>query len=120
MSRLESFVKKSFLLKSRLYQRDPAPKPVSLRRLPRDCQLKHESNGILAPKIAVSLREQYAPCSIGEKIEPVWSTSWFLIDFTIPVEYEGKEVHLIWNSGSEAMLFSPEGIPLQSMTGTTG
>lgn len=36
---------------------------------------------------------------------------------TVPDEWVGGEVHLRWNSGSEALLFDEGGRPLQGFTG---
>lgn len=33
-----------------------------------------------------------------------WSTHWFQLVIDIPEEWRGDEVHLRWNSGSEAMV----------------
>ena len=40
------------------------------------------------------------------------ATVWFKLDLRIPKEWKGKEVHLIWDSQSEAMIFE-NGVPTQ-------
>ncbi|KAL0486594.1 alpha-mannosidase [Acrasis kona] len=51
---------------------------------------------------------------------PSWSTHWFLLNITVPDEWAGKSVHLIWNSSSEALIFNMKGVPLQGLTGGDG
>lgn len=45
------------------------------------------------------------------------STHWFKLNLSIPVEWVGEQVDLIWDSGSEAMVWSTDGIPRQGLTG---
>ncbi|KAH3756743.1 Glycoside Hydrolase Family 38 protein [Pelomyxa schiedti] len=113
LSRVESFLTKSFLLKSRLYG---ATHPLHVTRLaaprPSDPELSTFAE-------AASLLGSYVPCSVGDVFGPIWSTHWLHVEVEIPESFTGKEVHLLWDSGSESMLFSETGVPLQSMTGTT-
>lgn len=41
-----------------------------------------------------------------------WSTHWFKLQFDIPSSWLGEEVHLLWNSGTEALVWV-NGEPLQ-------
>jgi hypothetical protein len=43
-----------------------------------------------------------------------------LVEITIPVEWTGEEVHLLWSNGSEALVYDSEGIPRQSLYGSKG
>lgn len=56
---------------------------------------------------------------IGESFGPSWSTHWFRLVVGIPAEWRavGKEVHLLWDSSCEALIFSADGQPLQGLTG---
>ena len=33
-----------------------------------------------------------------------WATHWFKLTLEIPSDWIGKEVHLVWDSGTEAMV----------------
>ncbi|CDW53663.1 alpha mannosidase 2C1 [Trichuris trichiura] len=57
---------------------------------------------------------------IGLEMGPTWSTHWFTVTCDIPSEWNGKIVHLVWNSGCEAMVWSTEGHPLQGLSGDAG
>uniref|UniRef100_A0A6T6BV95 alpha-mannosidase n=1 Tax=Compsopogon caeruleus TaxID=31354 RepID=A0A6T6BV95_9RHOD len=54
---------------------------------------------------------------IGDVFGPSWATWWFKLDLEVPARFEGKEVHLIWDSNSEAMVWSASGEPLQGLCG---
>ncbi|XP_013784457.2 alpha-mannosidase 2C1-like [Limulus polyphemus] len=60
---------------------------------------------------------EFVEVKIGESFGPTWATHWFRVDVEIPESWEGKEVHLRWNSNSEAMVWSDNGIPLQGLSG---
>jgi alpha-mannosidase len=66
---------------------------------------------------AEAVRGKYRPARIGEKFGPLWATAWFRVDFTIPRDWRGREVHFLWNSGSEACVWM-DGVPLQGLTGS--
>lgn len=66
---------------------------------------------------AEALRGKYRPAKIGEQIRPLWATAWFKVDITIPPAWRGREVHLLWDSFSEACVWQ-NGVPLQGLTGT--
>jgi alpha-mannosidase len=57
------------------------------------------------------------PLKTGESWGPLWVTYWVKVELTRP---EGDEVHLIWDSSSEAMLYDAEGIALQLFNGSGG
>ncbi|CAH1787906.1 unnamed protein product, partial [Owenia fusiformis] len=58
---------------------------------------------------------QYKPASVGDIFGPTWSTHWFKLDITIPKDWEGKEIWLLWNSQSEAMVWK-DGKPIQGLS----
>jgi alpha-mannosidase len=64
-----------------------------------------------------ALRGDYQPATVGEKFGPLWSTHWFKINFKIPPAWQGKEVHFLWDSASEACVWK-DGAPLQGLTGS--
>ncbi|HEY2789533.1 MAG TPA: glycoside hydrolase family 38 C-terminal domain-containing protein, partial [Gaiellales bacterium] len=50
-------------------------------------------------------RLSYRDTSLGEQFGPVWSTFWFELDATVPAEWEGARVDLLFVSHSEATLW---------------
>ena len=63
-----------------------------------------------------AIRGKYCPTKIGEQFGPIWSTHWFKVDITIPTDWAGEEVHLLWDSSSEACVWA-DGVPQQGLTG---
>ena len=57
---------------------------------------------------------------VGDSFGPSWATFWFEINFQVPKEWIGKEVHFLWNSNSEALLFDKNGVVLQGLNGGEG
>jgi len=66
-----------------------------------------------------AVRAAYRPARVGEQFGPAWSTHWFQVDIEIPAAWKGREVHLLWDSSSEACVWQ-DGQPLQGLTGTGG
>ncbi|KAF9158517.1 Glycoside hydrolase, 38 vacuolar alpha mannosidase [Actinomortierella ambigua] len=62
----------------------------------------------------------YTPTKVGESFGPTWSTHWFKLSIDVPKEWAGQPVELLWDSNSEAMVWSTNGIPLQGLTGGGG
>ena len=70
-------------------------------------------------KIKARLGE-FKECKIGDEFGKSWATHWFYVELEVPESWREKEVHLLWDSSSEALLFDTEGLPLQGFTGTVG
>ena len=64
-----------------------------------------------------AVQADYRPAQVGEKFGPLWSTHWFKLTLEIPAAWQGQEVHLLWDSTSEACLWQ-NGVPLQGLTGS--
>ena len=64
-----------------------------------------------------AVRGRYRKARIGEQFGPLWSTHWFKLGIAIPSGWRGEEVHLRWDSSSEACVWR-NGVPLQGLTGT--
>ena len=47
----------------------------------------------------------YRPAELGEPLGPLWATYWFRIGATLPADWAGSRVDLLWDSGSEATLW---------------
>ncbi|MBN2047422.1 MAG: alpha-mannosidase, partial [Anaerolineaceae bacterium] len=63
-----------------------------------------------------AMQGDYQPAEVGMKMGPLWSTHWVKVQFTIPEAWDGKEVHFLWDSASEAQVWQ-NGVPLQGLTG---
>ncbi|ODN00433.1 Alpha-mannosidase 2C1, partial [Orchesella cincta] len=55
----------------------------------------------------------FLPVDVDEEFGPTWSTHLFMIKVVIPIDWKGKEVHLRWNSSSEATLINHDGNVVQ-------
>jgi alpha-mannosidase len=66
---------------------------------------------------AEAMRGDFAPIRVGYKFGPLWSTHWVRVNFEIPSAWQGQEVHLRWDSASEACIYG-DGVPLQGLTGS--
>ncbi|MCG2785201.1 MAG: alpha-mannosidase [Anaerolineae bacterium] len=64
-----------------------------------------------------AMQGDYRPTNTGEKFGPLWSTHWFRVNLEIPSGWQGREVHLLWDSSSEACIWQ-DGVPLQGLTGS--
>jgi alpha-mannosidase len=47
----------------------------------------------------------YRPAVLGERFGPPWATYWFRVRATVPDEWSGRRVELLWSSLSEAALW---------------
>jgi len=47
----------------------------------------------------------YRPAAIGEQFGPLWATFWFRVAATVPEEWSGRRVELLFVSNSEATLW---------------
>lgn len=47
----------------------------------------------------------FRPVVLGEQFGPLWATYWFRIETDVPTEWAGKQVHLLWETHSEATLW---------------
>jgi alpha-mannosidase len=48
---------------------------------------------------------EYRPARLGERFGPLWATYWFRVRATVPEEWSGERVELLWRSESEAALW---------------
>ncbi|HVN15903.1 MAG TPA: alpha-mannosidase [Anaerolineales bacterium] len=64
-----------------------------------------------------ALQGIYLPVSVGAKLGPLWSTHWFKVQAAIPHQWQGLEVHLLWDSSSEACIWL-DSSPVQGLTGS--
>ncbi len=66
---------------------------------------------------AEAMRGNFTPISVGHRFAPLWSTHWVRVEIEIPAHWQGQEVHLRWDSASEACVWGA-GVPLQGLTGS--
>jgi alpha-mannosidase len=64
-----------------------------------------------------AMRGDFAPIQVGHKFGPLWSTHWVRLNLEIPPDWQGQEVHLRWDSATEACIYG-DGVPLQGLTGS--
>uniref|UniRef100_A0A3P8UMG9 alpha-mannosidase n=1 Tax=Cynoglossus semilaevis TaxID=244447 RepID=A0A3P8UMG9_CYNSE len=64
---------------------------------------------------AEASQQTFTPYQVGETFGPTWWTCWFKVMLEIPTTWEGKEVHLLWESDGEAMVWR-DGQPVQGLT----
>ncbi|KAF8965684.1 hypothetical protein BGZ46_000515 [Entomortierella lignicola] len=67
-----------------------------------------------------AVKQQFEPTTTGTCYGPSWSTHWFKLKISIPKEWSGEHIELLWDSNSEAMVWSTDGIPRQGLTGDKG
>jgi alpha-mannosidase len=61
----------------------------------------------------------FSAAKVGQTFGPEWSTHWVKVDISLPAEFEGHELHFIWDSTGEALLYQ-NGQPHQAFNGSTG
>jgi alpha-mannosidase len=57
---------------------------------------------------------EYRPARMRERLGPLWATYWLRAEATVPNEWAGSRVDLVWDSGTEATLWL-EGRPVQGL-----
>ncbi|KAI8908000.1 glycosyl hydrolases family 38 N-terminal domain-containing protein [Gorgonomyces haynaldii] len=66
-----------------------------------------------------AIKGSFKPTQVGVSVGPTWSTHWFKLKISVPSQTRGKCV-LMFDSNSEGMVWSSEGVPLQGLTGGGG
>ncbi|XP_056138138.1 alpha-mannosidase 2C1 [Lampris incognitus] len=81
------------------------------------CPLESIASHLSAERIpfAEAVEQDFSPYSPGDTFGPTWWTCWFRVTLTIPESWRGKEVHLLWESDGEAMVWR-DGQPVQGLT----
>ncbi|XP_061577780.1 alpha-mannosidase 2C1 [Cololabis saira] len=93
-----------------------------------DCNLRGRLNGDSCPLQSISsflsakritfteaCKQNFAPYKVGETFGPTWWTCWFKVTLTIPESWRGREVHFLWESDGEGMVWR-DGQPVQGLT----
>ncbi|KAK2524521.1 Man2c1 [Columba guinea] len=107
LERVEKFISETYFtdcnLRGRLFG-DRCP-PASLscfqtsRRIPYD-----EAVG-----------QKFSPAKVGDSFGPTWETCWFKVELSIPPAWAGREVHFVWESDGEGMVWR-DAQPVQGLT----
>lgn len=69
---------------------------------------------------AEAVRGEFVDARVGQSWGPTWATVWFRLEAHVPDEWRGDEVHLLWDAGCEALVYSADGAPLQGLCGGGG
>uniref|UniRef100_A0A8C0IZ29 alpha-mannosidase n=1 Tax=Chelonoidis abingdonii TaxID=106734 RepID=A0A8C0IZ29_CHEAB len=93
-----------------------------------DCSLRGRLFGGTCPLVSLScfqtpqripydeaVRQEFRPAKVGDSFGPTWWTCWFKVELSIPREWVGKEVHLLWESDGEGMVWR-DAQPVQGLT----
>jgi len=59
---------------------------------------------------------EYRPARLGERLGPLWATYWFRLTATVPDEWRGARVDLIWQTTAETTLWR-DGRSVQGLHG---
>uniref|UniRef100_A0A674K851 Alpha-mannosidase 2C1 n=1 Tax=Terrapene triunguis TaxID=2587831 RepID=A0A674K851_9SAUR len=117
----------SQVLKRRRTALERAEKFLSESCFP-DCNLRGRLFGDTCPLVSLScfqtpqriphdeaVRQEFRPTKVGDSFGPTWWTCWFKVELSIPREWAGKEVHLLWESDGEGMVWR-DAQPVQGLT----
>lgn len=70
---------------------------------------------------AQATKQSFTTSTVTELVMgPSWSTYWFKMTLTIPNSMKGEKVYLLFDPSCEALVFKPNGLPVQGITGGTG
>jgi alpha-mannosidase len=105
LDRLEKFISSEYFTDVNLYGKlygERKDVNISVYSVPNGDRISYEE----------AIKQQYKTTKIGTSFGPSWYTHWFRIEATIPQEWKGKEVHFLWDSDSEALVYQDD-IPQQ-------
>ncbi|KAH8115672.1 glycoside hydrolase family 38 protein [Phellopilus nigrolimitatus] len=73
------------------------------------------------PTFEEAMQQKFRPAKKGESFGPSWTNHWWKVTLNIPADWEQYErVQLEFDPGCEAMIYTPDGTPLQGITGGFG
>eukprot|EP01084_Bolivina_argentea_P045265 83329_1 len=79
---------------------------------------KHTQNETRPLFSTIMQEAKWDECKIGQSFGPSWSTHWFKLTLKPKDTWnKNKEIHLLWNSNSEATLWNKNGKCLQGFAG---
>eukprot|EP01132_Coremiostelium_polycephalum_P011168 gene11168-13684_t len=112
IERIEKFLSDTYFTEVNLYG-----KVYPLRSKTAVSLIVSERCDRISYKDAMNLN--YKSCEVGDSFGPSWATYWFKVQVEVPKDWTNKLVYFIWNSNSEALIWS-NGVPIQGLTGGTG
>uniref|UniRef100_A0A8C3VE01 alpha-mannosidase n=1 Tax=Catharus ustulatus TaxID=91951 RepID=A0A8C3VE01_CATUS len=59
--------------------------------------------------------QEFGPAQVGQSFGPTWETCWFKVELSIPSAWAGREVHFVWESDGEGMVWR-DAQPVQGLT----
>uniref|UniRef100_A0A8C8AXV4 alpha-mannosidase n=1 Tax=Otus sunia TaxID=257818 RepID=A0A8C8AXV4_9STRI len=62
-----------------------------------------------------AVRQEFRPAKVGDSFGPTWETCWFKVELSIPPAWAGREVHFVWESDGEGMVWR-DAQPVQGLT----
>uniref|UniRef100_A0A8U8C6V9 alpha-mannosidase n=1 Tax=Geospiza parvula TaxID=87175 RepID=A0A8U8C6V9_GEOPR len=93
-----------------------------------DCNLRGRLFGDRCPAASLScfqtprripyeeaVAQEFGPAQVGESFGPTWETCWFKVELSIPPAWAGREVHFVWESDGEGMVWR-DAQPVQGLT----
>ncbi|KAJ2402277.1 Glycoside hydrolase, 38 vacuolar alpha mannosidase [Coemansia sp. RSA 2559] len=72
------------------------------------------------PPFSHAVKQEYRPAKVGQSFGPSWTTHWFRVSVSIPDSFKGKPVQFLFDTNSEAMVWSADGEPIMGLTGGGG
>ncbi|KAJ2468107.1 Glycoside hydrolase, 38 vacuolar alpha mannosidase [Coemansia sp. RSA 2322] len=72
------------------------------------------------PTFGHAVKQEFSPAKVGQVFGPSWTTHWFRVTVNIPKEFAGKKVQFLFDTNSEAMVWSADGEPIMGLTGGNG
>ncbi|XP_051484222.1 alpha-mannosidase 2C1 isoform X3 [Apus apus] len=93
-----------------------------------DCNLRGRLFGARCPPAALScfqtprripypeaVGQEFRPARVGDAFGPTWQTCWFKVELSIPPAWAGQEVHFVWESDGEGLVWR-DAQPVQGLT----
>ncbi|XP_061205988.1 alpha-mannosidase 2C1 [Neopsephotus bourkii] len=93
-----------------------------------DCNLRGRLFGDRCPPVSLScfqtprripydeaVKQEFRPAQVGDSFGPTWETCWFKVELSIPPAWTGREVHFVWESDGEGMVWR-DAQPVQGLT----
>ncbi|KAJ1881778.1 Glycoside hydrolase, 38 vacuolar alpha mannosidase [Coemansia sp. RSA 486] len=72
------------------------------------------------PTFEHAVKQHFKPAKVGQVFGPSWTTHWFRVTATIPESFAGKKTLFMFDTNSEAMVWSADGEPILGLTGGNG
>ncbi|GAB0193978.1 alpha-mannosidase 2C1 [Grus japonensis] len=107
LERVEKFLSEIYFtdcnLRGRLFGDSCPPASLSCFQTPR--RIRYDE----------AVRQEFKPAKVGDSFGPTWETCWFKVELSIPPAWAGREVHFVWESDGEGMVWR-DAQPVQGLT----